>query len=304
MGCLFGLAFSWLGLLGDHHWALDLLSHFRWQYLVAAGVVMLMAVGRRAWGMAAASLATLVLNVWLIFGFVAEAGEPKEEGPELKVMCLNLFVGNGEMDRVMAEVERIDADVVMFVEVSLDWGERLKALEPRYPHFRVEPNGVCGLAVFSRLPLEEVKTVSLGSLGFPVIQATVSVDGQRWVLIGAHPLPPMASRGYLGWAEHLGQLGGHVTGVGLPTVVMGDLNATPWCHGMRELLRTSELGFRLADAAAPWYAAFPTWSVGAPFGIHIDHILCTLELVLDQYEVGEDVGSDHRAVAARVRRVK
>ena len=31
---LLALIPSWLGLLGQWHWGLDLLSHFRWQYLV------------------------------------------------------------------------------------------------------------------------------------------------------------------------------------------------------------------------------------------------------------------------------
>lgn len=304
LGCLFGLAISWLGLLGDRHWALDLLSHFRWQYLVAAGVVMLMAAGRRAWWMVLACLATVVLNVWLIFGFVEKAGEPVEGGEGLKVMCLNLLVGNEEVEAVLREVRRIDADVVMFVEVSTEWGGMLDPLKTDYRHHWVRPNGVYGLAVFSRVPLEDVKAIPLGFMGFPILETTLLVDSRPLTVIGAHPLPPMASRAFRGWVDHLSALGGHVTNLETPCLVMGDLNATPWCHGIRELQRTSELGFRLADSAAAWYAAYPTWSVGAPFGIHIDHILCTPELVMDQYEVGRDVSSDHRAVVARIRWVK
>ncbi len=301
LGCLAGLGFSWLGLLGDRHWALDLMAHFRWQYLVAAVVIFFMAVGRRAWSMVMVSLATVVLNAWLIFGFVEAAGEPMEDGPELKVMCLNLLVANDEHERVLAEVRRIDPDVVMFEEVSLAWREPLLALASDYPHHKLQPTGVCGLAVFSKLPLQEILEIPFGSLGYPVLEATVSVGEKSIIIVGAHPLPPMSRRAFGGWAEHLEQLGAHVRERETPVIVMGDLNATPWCHGMRQLLRHSDLGFRLADAAASWCVAYPTWAVGSPMSIHIDHILCTPELVLDQYAVGEDVGSDHRPVVARVR---
>ncbi len=304
LGCLVGLAFSWLGLLGDRHWAFDLVSHFRWQYLAVAVVVMLIAVGRRAWLMAVAGLATVVLNVWLIFGFVEETGEPDEADPGLKVMCLNLLVGNTNVDGVLAEVSRIDPDILILVEVSADWSQALEPLTKQFPHAKFRAKSFYGVAALSRHELRSLETLTLPGSAFPIVEAELEWHGRRMKIIGAHPVPPMSGTAHRNWVNHLRVLGHHVAASEVPCVLGGDLNATPWCHGMRQLLRHSDLGFRLADSAAPWYAAYPTWAVGAPFGIHIDHILCTPELVLDQYEVGEDVGSDHRAVVARVRWVK
>jgi hypothetical protein len=53
------LAFTWLGSLGRYHWALDLVSHFRLQYLVAGMVVVPFTFfRRRTWLVLAALIST------------------------------------------------------------------------------------------------------------------------------------------------------------------------------------------------------------------------------------------------------
>lgn len=304
LGCLAAMAPSWFGLLGDKHWTLDLMSHFRWQYLAAAVLILLLAVSRRTWTMAALGLATIGLNVWLTLSFPREAGEPDPEDPGLKVMCLNLFKGNEETQLVLDEVARVSPDVVVFVEVSSAWDAAMEILKTDYPHFLVDPGGVQGVNVYSRIPLVDARVKLLGRAEFPTLELEVTHQGKSIFIVGAHPLPPMSSNAHLMWVDFMETLGQGLSDRGVPSLVMGDLNATPWCQGMDELLKSCDLGFRLSDSGAPWFIAYPTWAVGSPMSIHIDHILCTPELVLSDYEVGRDVGSDHRAVIARVRWVK
>jgi endonuclease/exonuclease/phosphatase (EEP) superfamily protein YafD len=301
---LIGLAPSWFGLMGDRHWLLDLMSHFRWQYLAFAGLVCLFATARRAWLILLIALATLVLNALQIVRFPGEAGSPVRSGTGLRVMGLNLLVGNEDSVGVLKEVQRVDPDVAVFSEVNIGWAAALEPLKKDYPHHRIAAEGVYGLAIFSKIPLSDVKVEPIGKAGFPILQATLATHAGSMRVIGAHPLPPTAPRPYLNWVDHLQELGDLVSEMTIPVLVAGDLNATPWCYGIRELLGRSDLAFRLGESGGAWFTALPTWSVGAPFGIHIDHLLCTPELVLSEYDVGRDVGSDHRAVVARVQWVE
>jgi endonuclease/exonuclease/phosphatase (EEP) superfamily protein YafD len=74
-----------------------------------------------------------------------------------------------------------------------------------------------------------------------------------------------------------------------PVLLVGDLNATPWSHGMRLLRDGTDLGYRSPDPA--WTA---TWYSFYLLGIPIDHALATPPLVIARREIGPSVGSDHR----------
>src|SRR5688572_25155206 len=70
---LLGLSGSWLGLLGRWHWALDLFSHFRWQYLVISVFAILWSASRKRKALLAISVATALLNGALIGRLAATA---------------------------------------------------------------------------------------------------------------------------------------------------------------------------------------------------------------------------------------
>jgi endonuclease/exonuclease/phosphatase (EEP) superfamily protein YafD len=76
-----------------------------------------------------------------------------------------------------------------------------------------------------------------------------------------------------------------------PVVMVGDLNATPWCHGMKPVfaagLRDTRWGRGLAT----------TWRSNNPLvAIPIDHVLIKGALAVANHRIGPELGSDHRAV--------
>jgi endonuclease/exonuclease/phosphatase (EEP) superfamily protein YafD len=79
-----------------------------------------------------------------------------------------------------------------------------------------------------------------------------------------------------------------------PVIVAGDLNATPWSHGFRQLVRLRGL----CDSAvgrgvqATWNAH--RWVPRIP----IDHVVVSPEVRVMDRRVGPDVGSDHLPVEA------
>lgn len=287
---------GWLGMLGNWHWVLDLLSHFRWQYLFASVAVTAWAAWRGRRVVLALALLTLVLNGALI-GQLAWQPQLRNAALvpdfQLRALSVNVHTSNRDSRAVIDEVLASDADVVVFIEVDAGWMRALRALEARYPFQIAHPQpDNFGIALFSRLPFVDGEVLRLGGAQRPSIAVTLTQGGRQLRFIGTHPPPPI-SRGMSALRdEQFALLAQYAERSAVPVILVGDLNATPWSAGLR-VLTAGALGFRGLNP--PW---MPTWRVRSPFAIPIDHALCTAPLVITQREVGRDVGSDHRPIVA------
>jgi endonuclease/exonuclease/phosphatase (EEP) superfamily protein YafD len=292
VAALLALLPSWLGLLGDWHWFLDLFSHFRWQYLIISASVIAWATWRRQPGMITLAALTFLLNALLI-GQLAWHAESSPAAVTddftLRVLSLNVLTSNQDKMAVLEHVNATDADVVFLMEVDQQWLSALASLHAKYAHRILHPRtDNFGVALYSRIPFARGDLLWLGDAGLPSIEVRMKHQGRDFVLIGTHPLPPAGRHNAAARDSQLGLLAEHVSLINDPVLVVGDLNATPWSAGMR-LVTAKGLGFRAF--AAPWR---PTWRAGSIFAIPIDHALATAPLVVSRRSVGPDVGSDHR----------
>lgn len=287
---------SWLGLLGGWHWSLDLLAHFRWQYLGLSALVLAWAMWCRRRLVLALAVSTLLLNGVLIgrLAWHPEVGQVAEDF-SLRVVSFNLLTSNPQKQRVLDYLVAADADVVCLLEFDAKWQDALSSLEARYPHRLLEPRpDNFGIAVYSRIPWEKAGILDLGAPGLPSIEVALTRQGRDLVIIATHPVPP-AGRRNAAWRDaQLARLAEHVSQLGRPVLVVGDLNATPWSAGLR-IATASGLEFRSLEA--PWT---PTWQAGTVFAIPIDHALVTAPLVVTHREVGPDLGSDHRPLVLSI----
>ncbi|MEL6112392.1 MAG: endonuclease/exonuclease/phosphatase family protein [Pseudomonadota bacterium] len=78
----------------------------------------------------------------------------------------------------------------------------------------------------------------------------------------------------------------------LPTLVIGDLNATPWSNALRQLADQS--GLRRLTSLKMLDQMSGTWVSTVPgIGIPIDHAYATADLAAPYYQVNGAIGSDH-----------
>ncbi len=299
LGVLAGLLPSWLGMAGRWHWALDLFSHFRWQYLAACAVAVVWAVWRKQRLLLAAAILTLLLNAWLIGGLAWPREVNRDQvaaEPPLRVLSMNVLTSNHDVAAVKRAIGASDADVVFLMEVNHRWMDALSSLNERYPHRLALPrDDNFGVALFSKIPWRRQETLWLGEAGVPSVEIEVLYEGRELALIGTHPLPPSGGRASRMRNRQLEMLAEHVMEASVPVLLVGDLNATPWSEGMRLLTESGHLRFR--SLSPPWT---PTWRAGSAFAIPIDHALCTPPLVISRRTVGPDVGSDHRPLLITV----
>jgi endonuclease/exonuclease/phosphatase family metal-dependent hydrolase len=82
-----------------------------------------------------------------------------------------------------------------------------------------------------------------------------------------------------------------------PTVLLGDLNLTPYAPAFRRLVDRS--GLKDAFASQAWR---PTWQAGFwPLALPLDHVLVPQDSCVVSAQIGADIGSDHRPVLVRLR---
>ena len=282
----------------DVQWALELLSHWQWVYLVA-GITCLavLVIAKRAWW---PLMPSLVLGASFLFqsGTLDRSTEPVGARPVLQVATANLNVDTTDFSALVGWLVSGEAPDVVFLQEFT--GQAQQALQApavvqRYPH-RVEapqPDPF-GLAILSRYSLADVQKVEPADMQATLrLRATLAWAGGTPVRLSAiHPMPPISAfyaqlrdQALAEEAQHLSQSGGLA-------LLAGDFNTTPWAKGMFAI--DSQLR-RANGLAGSWPNAFGWLSV-----LPLDHVLASSGWQLVGSGHGPDVGSDHRPVVVRL----
>jgi endonuclease/exonuclease/phosphatase (EEP) superfamily protein YafD len=288
--------------LAPFGWPFELFVHFRWQ--LAAGSLGLLAVGavlRDARTAGAIGIALVLQGVaaWNArpVESVADATPAVCEGSRLTVIAANVWFRNDDPQRVLEWLATHPADVVLVQEVTPAWAQALAATERDYPHRRfLVRDDPYGIALLSRWPFERIEAIDLADDGLPSLLATVNVRGQPVQVIGLHTHWPLINRLQEARDRVLRRAAGLARDSRVPTVLLGDLNLTPYAPAFGRLVQES--GLRDAFAGRAWR---PTWQAGFwPLALPLDHVLVSQDACVEQAEIGPAVGSDHRPVRVRL----
>jgi endonuclease/exonuclease/phosphatase (EEP) superfamily protein YafD len=289
-----------LSWFGKYYWFLELLTHFRMQFVVGAVILVVAAsIVRSPWS-AAAAIVVAAANLVPMFPFLLTSGSTVQASQDsVRIMSVNVRLKNNDYDAVLGLIDRERPDIVGLQEVDAVWLAHVSLMEDDYPYrvLRGE-EGAYGLALFSRFPLYELETSPYVEDG---IQAAVVADvemlGTRARLILTHLMAPMtAARAELR-NRQLEEIAGIVKAHSShESILFGDLNITPWSPFYRRLERETQL----ANAAyARGYR--PTWHSGlCPVKIPIDHILVSDGLRTGRFRTLDDIGSDHLPIVADI----
>ena len=285
---------TWLALGARWWWPLDLATCFVWWYAAALPLFLSGALLLRRWLLSLLIAVSLAINAANLAPYILPmSAAAVEDSPRLRVMTLNVLTANRAYDKVLRLVEQQDPDVLVLVEVDRRWIDAMAPLRVRYPHHseRTRSDNF-GVAIYSRLPSEDVTVRQLNPGATPSAVARVRWEGLSVTVIGAHPVPPMSAAGAASRNNDLDSIERFAAGTDGGVVVVGDLNITPWSPYFQDLLH----GANLRDSA--WGRGVrATWGTDRTgLVIPIDHMLHTPDLVVVDRRIGPDVGSDHRAV--------
>jgi endonuclease/exonuclease/phosphatase (EEP) superfamily protein YafD len=297
--CGIGVLLGLLGLVlsrAGHLWiGFDVFSQFTLHFAILTAAFAIGLLLRRARLLVALLLVlagVVGIGVWphvagrspQLLGTV-EAGERA-----LSVASFNTLWVNEDADSVLAEIERLDADIVTLLEVSPAKRPILAALKQRYPHqancFSVD---YCRLVILSKLPIIDSEARGRWE-GPPFILARLGPEAGGLTVVGVHTIRFPHSRAQFRQVSVLASLVEKQQGHKL---VMGDFNATPFSR----ILSVIEAGANLRRITF-----LPSWpaTAGLP-QIAIDHIFLSSGLrLIEAARIGEAAGSDHYPVTARI----
>lgn len=302
-----GIVAAVAGFWGEANWIVDLLAQLRVQWAVGLLVlVLLFALARRWWWMllCVIGFAVNAIPIWpYVTGPIGLSQAPvvvatdSSELPkdQLRLMSLNLLTSNRNWDGVIESVLEASPDFLVLMEIDSVWQQICETkLAEDYPHAIVEPReDNFGIAFFSKLPIDQSMVFDSQTLELPSIDVTIFRPGAKSLrIIATHPIPPMNE---LRWEARNEQLVNVADRFDESTanLMIGDFNLTPWSPCFKKVVGATNLRdvgepFGLAPT---WYV-FPTW-VG---GLKIDHALISDEISVQNLKIGQDVGSDHRAL--------
>ncbi|KAB2346987.1 endonuclease/exonuclease/phosphatase family protein [Actinomadura rudentiformis] len=268
-------------------------------YVAAASVlplILTLVLRRRA--VALTAFVTTIAFASVVMPRLLPDGNPSAHGARLRVLSVNLAVGQADVTAVMKLVRAVRPDVLTVQEITPQAAGNLDraGLRTLLPHVVDRSSlDLPGSGIHARYPLTELPMIEIG--GFRQARATLQhPSGQRVEVVSVHPCSPSDVHDTPCWADGLKAL---PRAGGVLKVLAGDFNSTLDHRPLRDLLGS---GYR--DAAdARGKALIPTWPQrwwNVP-GVTLDHVLADRRMAVEDFSVHSLPGTDHRAVFAALR---
>lgn len=285
---------------GGTAWFLELTTPFRAQFVIIALFALALTVREPGGARFVAAGAALVNLACLAPQYLAASprAAPAPDAQPLSILSFNVHATNRAFAEVRAAIRHHAPDVLILFEVNDGWMRELSPLEgytlvaarPRPDNF--------GIATWARVPVTRHRFHIFSRATVPSIELVVPRGRREIVVLGTHTLPPVSAYTTERRDEHLLNLARWVKTSTRATVIVGDLNVTPFSAVFDEMLELGGLHRATNERTATWPAHAP-W-LTAILGIPIDHALLGPQLGTTRFEVGENYGSDHRALLVKV----
>lgn len=234
--------------------------------------------------------------------------------PTLTVASANVLVANQPDAAALDWIRSLDVDVLGIVECNAAWLAAAESARddgrPRWPYAIAEADDTTpgGVALLSRYPIRDALVERPPDGVFRMASAIIDHPEGAIRVFVVHPVPPVRPRWTTARNAELRWLADRVVGereraTPLPTVILGDLNETPFGKAYASFLLAT--GVRSARTVAGFAPTWPTRLDGQAvpwfLRIPIDHCLVSPELAPVRFTVGPDIGSDHLPVIAHLR---
>lgn len=208
----------------------------------------------------------------------------------IKVLYANVWIHNSERGRVKELVERLNPDIVALAEVDQSWLRDL-SLENQYKYSYLQPGrSADGGAIYSRLPLSENERIPEGGYFASLFTKIELSNGMKLPFYFIHAPHPQIDPTLQSRDELFELLAKHVQENRERALVLGDFNTAFSSYSLSRY--RSMLG--LHDAGRE-HMYRTTWRIPQyPFvRTQIDHVFYGSKIMISNFEVGADIGSDH-----------
>ena len=299
LGTIVLALFSVAGYLGKLNLYFELTSHFRLQYLILAACaipLLLLLRVKKAW--LAVCGFCLVVNLAEILPYLPQPNINSVSSTStqpLRVLVANVLSSNQRYPEVISLIRAEKPDLAVFIEINTAWTRALEPIEDILPNAVVHPReDNFGIAIYSKVPLEDATAKEFGLRNSVSILATIAVNGQKLSIVATHPVPPIGTTLFSKRNQHLAELASYIQQQQNPTIAIGDFNTTMWSPYYKSFIRTT--GLRNSRSG---FGIQPTWPTQLPLlFIPLDHCLVSPSITVANSRTGSNVGSDHLPLIA------
>ena len=291
-----------VGFLGHHWWVFELVSNLRIQLALGLVVVTVTLLVVRRWIPAALAGVAASVNLALVVPLLMAGGPavPAAGSDPLQITFFNT-THQANRTQVIEYLRDREEDIVVLAAVDRFWPEVVEGsglgLEVVVgPHV----DDRLQILVLAREPDAAQVTVHRQSDAEQghAVEITLELDGQHLDILSVHAISPRTPQRAQQRDRALDWTATWANSRDGPTVVIGDLNVTPWSPRYRSLLDGTDLIDPQRDhgVRASWPAQLG-W-----FGLPLDHVLYSPDLVTVERDLGPSFGSYHRMLHAEVAR--
>ncbi len=292
--------FSVIRLLDDvDYWIVDIFSHFPVQYAFGALLLLAACLWKRVVSLAFLAGLLFAVNISVLVdpGSSAQAAAPEYE--TFTVYSANISKTNTDFTKLVEELRKPDADILLLLEATEDNIKYLQTLIKLYPYHIVNLNSGSsgtGTVLMSKFQIVDSNIEKYSEFGNMLVSATLKINNKRLVFYGTHFPRPLYMQEFSARSEQVMLLAQMISKQSVPVIVAGDLNATPYSPAFRKLLEKS--GLKDSREGFGWQ---PSWPAFFPFlWLPIDHILVSPEIQVHNRATGSYLGSDHYPVFAEL----
>ena len=317
---------TFLGFLGSLAWSLALLEHLRPHYVLSIGAASLflwfwrsertlakpiLFIGLIALSINLSLLLPLIFHNSLIPLLDRSASPPV---PHLSILHFNLDRENRQRDRVINYLNQQRVDLLLLQEITPEWLEKIEQDLTHYDIVTAFPqsNSQGSALLKRRTEIKAPQTPKLDIIrtqvnAFPeqstrlMLSAEVKWNDQMMSILSLHVTRPRNASTSDFQKTELEAIAKWSQATQTPThsvIIVGDFNSTPWSQGFRTFQHQSDL-----ILAQQGWGLKPTWPAQLPafLQIPIDCCLHSTTLTTVRYQVGPNLGSDHRPITVQLR---
>ncbi|MGB7347200.1 MAG: endonuclease/exonuclease/phosphatase family protein [Pirellulaceae bacterium] len=265
-------------------------------YLV--GIAWLMPFRRRqlAKVLAVFLLGGVLIQFYWIFPFLpvaprqVEWSKSSDADARVKILSANILQDNEDADALLRLIALQNPDIVVLLEVNERWINDIATLEASFEHHVLHPlENKYGLAIYSKLPIEESKVRAFVKETIPSIEAVVRLpNGHPVKFFAVHPNPPRPGEDTTKRDAELVLVGREVQ-KDESTIVLGDMNDVGWS-------RTTDLFQEVSGLLDPrkGRGLYPTFNAHSFIWRYpLDHLFHSDDFRVAELRTLPSIGSDH-----------
>ncbi|WGH77932.1 endonuclease/exonuclease/phosphatase family protein [Jannaschia ovalis] len=232
--------------------------------------------------------------------YAAGAGEAvamREADDGVTVLSFNVLQSNRDFAATRELIAAVDPDVLVLMETNADWAAALEGTLAGYPtQARSITEDRYGLILATRLPATGVETVTLEGQEAPFAIATVETGSGPLEITAIHPRPPVPRTDGQQRDRQIERAAELARRGDAAALAVGDFNDVPWSRAAQ---RFRDLGGLLDPREGRGLLnSFDPDSLMLSFPL--DQALVTEDVVLEEFRLGPDVGSDHLPLILRL----